>query len=109
MDVGFWTNVQCRARVPFMSIDTTVLRAMLRLSRRREAADEDALTVRSGHPRASGPNALRRLEAQGLVERRPRLPPRLTMTGLAVAVALLPTPAARPLRRARRNSRVAAA
>ena len=58
-----------------MSIDTTVLRAMLRLSRRREAADEDALTVRSGCTRAEVRDALRRLEAQGIVERRPRLPP----------------------------------
>jgi DNA-binding GntR family transcriptional regulator len=90
-----------------MSIDITVLRAMLRLSRRREAANEEALAVRSGHPRASVRNALRRLEAQGLVERRPRLPPRLTMTGLAVAVALLPAPAARPARRPRRDSRAA--
>jgi DNA-binding GntR family transcriptional regulator len=94
-----------------MSIDTTILRAMLRLSRRREAADEDALTVRSGHSRAAVRDALRRLQAQGLVERRPSLPPRLTMTGLAVAVALLPPssalPAARAARRARRDSRAA--
>jgi DNA-binding GntR family transcriptional regulator len=90
-----------------MSIDTTVLRAMLRLSRRREAADEDALTVRSGQTRATVRDALRRLEAQGLVERRPRLPPRLTMTGLAIAVALLPAAAARSSRTTRRSSRAA--
>jgi Mn-dependent DtxR family transcriptional regulator len=89
-----------------MSIDTTVLRAMLRLSRRREAADEDALTVRSGESSVSVRAALRRLEAQGLVEQRPPLPPRLTLLGLAIAVALLPG-TARPKSRARRASRAA--
>jgi DNA-binding GntR family transcriptional regulator len=90
-----------------MSTDTTVLRAMLRLSRRRQAADEDALTVRSGQTRAAVRDALRRLEAQGLVERRPRSAPRLTMMGLAIAVALLPAAAARSLRPPRRSSHAA--
>jgi DNA-binding FadR family transcriptional regulator len=90
-----------------MSIDTTVLRAMLRLSRRREAADEDALVIRSGHTRAEVRNALRRLEAQGIIERRATLPPRLTMMGLAIAVSQLPAQPARASRPARRSSRAA--
>ncbi len=90
-----------------MTIDTTVLRALLRLSRRREAADEDALVLRSGRTRAQVRNALRELEAQGIVERRPALPPRLTMMGLAIAVAQLPARPARAARPARRSSRAA--
>lgn len=90
-----------------MSTDTTVLRAMLRLSRRREAADEDALTLRSGHTRATVRDSLRRLESIGLVERRTGRAPRLTFEGLAVAVALLPARAVRPVRPSRRPSRAA--
>ncbi len=90
-----------------MSIDTTVLRAMLRLSRRREAADEDALVLRSGRTRAEVRNALREFEAEGVVERRAALPPRLTMMGLALAVALLPARPARAARPAGRSSRAA--
>lgn len=90
-----------------MRIDTTVLRAMLRLSRRREAADEDALTVRSGEARSAVRGALRRLEASGLVERRLHLAPRLTLQGLALAVALLPVPADRARSPGRRVTRAA--
>jgi RIO-like serine/threonine protein kinase len=90
-----------------MSTDTLVLRAMLRLSRRREAADEEALTLRSGMTAAEVRNALRRLEAQGLVERRRNAPPRLTMGGLALAVALLPPQRAQPAARPRRTTRAA--
>jgi RIO-like serine/threonine protein kinase len=90
-----------------MSTDTTVLRVLLRLSRRREAADEDAITLRSGCTRAEVRDALRRLEALGVVERRATLPPRLTMMGLAIAVSQLPARPARTARPARRSSRAA--
>ncbi len=91
-----------------MSIETTVLRAMLRLSRRREPADEEALTVRSGATGAQVRDILRRLEASGWVERRPGLPARLTFAGLALAVALLPRASTRrQVRRPRRASRAA--
>jgi Mn-dependent DtxR family transcriptional regulator len=73
-----------------MDIDTTVLRAILRLSRRREAADDEALVLRTGSSPARVRAAIRRLDAAGLVQVAPRHPPRLTLTGLAVAVALLP-------------------
>ena len=73
-----------------MSIDAMVLRAMLRLARRREAAEEDAIAVRVGGSQGKVRASLRRLEADGLVERRVRQAPRLTMAGLAIAVALLP-------------------
>jgi Mn-dependent DtxR family transcriptional regulator len=89
-----------------MSIELTVLRAMLRVARRREAADVEALAVRVGGSPAEVRDALRLLDAAGLVERRGRSAPRMTMAGLAVAVGLLP--AARAGRRsARRSSRAA--
>ncbi|HEY5239880.1 MAG TPA: hypothetical protein VIJ22_00380 [Polyangiaceae bacterium] len=89
-----------------MSIEATVLRAMLRVARRREAADEEALAARVGDP-PEVRDALRRLDAAGLVERRGQGAPRLTMAGLAVAVGLLPVSASRGMRSARRSSRAA--
>jgi Mn-dependent DtxR family transcriptional regulator len=89
-----------------MSIEATVLRAMLRVARRREAADEEALAARVGDP-AEVRDAIRRLDAAGLVERRGRAAPRLTMAGLAVAVGLLPIAASQNRRSARRSSRAA--
>lgn len=90
-----------------MSNDKAVLGAMLRISRRCELASEDALTVRTGATRAAVRDSLRRLEAQGLVERRTERAPRLTMEGLAVALALLPVSPARMARNLRRASRAA--
>jgi len=90
-----------------MSIDAMVLRAMLRLSRRREAADEEGLAVRAGATRGAVRASLRRLEALGFVERRADRAPRLTMQGLAAAVALLPARHTRPSRAPRRASRAA--
>lgn len=90
-----------------MSIDIRILRALLRLSRRREAADGDALVLRSGAPPGAVRASLRRLEALGLVEQRVERGPRLTMQGLAAAVALLPVAAARAARHAKRSSRAA--
>ena len=90
-----------------MSIELTVLRAMLRVARRREAADEEALAVRVGGSAAEVRDALRRLDVAGLVERGGRSAPRMTMAGLAVAVGLLPAAASRSRRSARRPSRAA--
>jgi DNA-binding GntR family transcriptional regulator len=90
-----------------MRIDTMVLRAMLRVARRREAADEEALAVRVGEPRPGVRAALRRLEAAGLVERRAGRAPRLTMAGFATAVAMLPEQPSRSRRQAARRSRAA--
>jgi DNA-binding GntR family transcriptional regulator len=89
-----------------MSIDAAVLRAMLRVARRREAADEEALVARVGDP-GKVRAALRRLDASGLVERRGPQAPRLTMAGLAVAVGLLPAVSSRAKRSACRSSRAA--
>jgi Mn-dependent DtxR family transcriptional regulator len=89
-----------------MSIEATVLRAMLRVARRREAADEEALAARVGDPAGEVRDAIRRLDAAGLVERRGPSAPRLTMAGLAVAVGSLPV-ASRAGRSARRSSRAA--
>jgi DNA-binding Lrp family transcriptional regulator len=73
-----------------MNDEVMVLGAMLRLARRREAAEPSALALRVSASEADVRAALRRLEARGLVERRLCLPPRLTMEGFAVAVALRP-------------------
>jgi DNA-binding GntR family transcriptional regulator len=90
-----------------MSIEATVLRAMLRLARRCESADEEALALRVGGSRAEVRGAMRRLDSAGLVERRPGRAPRLTLAGLAVAIGLLPAGAARTGPSSRRSSRAA--
>ncbi len=90
-----------------MSIDAMVLRAMLRLARRREAALEGSIAVRVRGARHEVRASLRRLEAEGLVERRPSQGPRLTMSGLAVAVALLPPQGLQTTRVAQRRSHAA--
>jgi len=90
-----------------MSSENTVLRAMLRLARRREAAGDEALAVRVGASPGEVRAALRRLDAAGLVERRDGRPPRLTLSGFAVAVGLLRTPAHPSARSWRRASRAA--
>jgi hypothetical protein len=89
-----------------MDIDASVLRAILRLSRRREAADEEALLLRAGGNPGQVRAAVRRLATAGLVDDRAGRPPRLTMEGLAVAVALLPG-SVQSVRRAPRATRAA--
>ena len=69
-----------------MRYEIQVLRAMLRLARRRERADVGRIVDRVQGPSTQVREALRRLEAAGLVERRPE-GPRLTLAGFAVAVA----------------------
>ena len=85
--------------------DVTVLRAMLRLARRRQDAD-DGGQVRVGRPPHAVRAAVRRLDGLGLVEHRAPSARRLTMAGLALAIALLPG-AARTSRRARHTPRAA--
>jgi Mn-dependent DtxR family transcriptional regulator len=90
-----------------MSIDTfdvMVLRAMLRLARRRRTADDGEIAVRVCRPPSAVRGAVRRLGEQGLVERQPEGTSRLTMSGFALAVALLPGAArsSRPTQRATR-------
>jgi Mn-dependent DtxR family transcriptional regulator len=87
-----------------MSSEAMVLRAMLRLARRREAAGHEALAVRVGASSREVRAALRRLDVAGLVERRHAGPPRLTLAGLAVAVGLLRAPADRSVRPSRRRA-----
>jgi Mn-dependent DtxR family transcriptional regulator len=70
-----------------MSYDLSILRAMLRLARRREAADVEALELRVGGDPSEVRASLRRLAAGGYVERLGATGARLTMEGLAVAVA----------------------
>ena len=84
--------------------DVLVLRAMLRLARRRQAADDGEIAVRVSRPPSAVRGAVRRLGELGLVERPPQAAPRLTMAGFALAVALLPGAArlSRPAQRAPR-------
>jgi Mn-dependent DtxR family transcriptional regulator len=76
-----------------MTFDAMVLRVMLRLARRREAADVDAVAVRSGGSAAAVRASMQRLDAGGLVERRGGQAPRLTFDGFALAIAMLPSKA----------------
>jgi|HubBroStandDraft_6_1064221.scaffolds.fasta_scaffold268256_2 predicted transcriptional regulator len=88
-----------------MNTDAMVLRVLLRLARRRLPADDDAIVLRVGAAPSAVRSALRRLGAQGLVERRHTT--RLTMAGLVVAVALLPGQSVAPARQAVRTPRAA--
>jgi Mn-dependent DtxR family transcriptional regulator len=72
-----------------MNDDTLVLGAMLRLARRRVEANVNELYERVGVDPARIRASLGRLSADGLVERR-ATGARLTMAGLATAVALRP-------------------
>ncbi|MGD0677622.1 MAG: hypothetical protein ABSC94_19570 [Polyangiaceae bacterium] len=84
-----------------MTFDSRVLKAMLRLARRREAAGDDEIAIRTGGTASQVRAAVRRLRASGLVEMRDGRPARLTMEGLAIALALLPSRPARPMPRSR--------
>jgi hypothetical protein len=90
-----------------MSIEAAVLRAMVRMARRGEAVDEEALFARVAGSREELRATLRRLDVAGFVERRAGRPPRLTMGGLALAVALLPSRQEAVKRVTRRASRAA--
>jgi DNA-binding IclR family transcriptional regulator len=72
-----------------MNDDTLVLGAMLRLARRGLEATVDELYERVGTDQARIRSALSRLDTAGYVERR-KTGARLTMTGLAMSVALRP-------------------
>ena len=70
--------------------DLAVLRALLRLARRRTPADVEQLLVRVGGGASELRSSVRRLERAGFVERRAPVEgavARLTMSGFAVAVA----------------------
>jgi Mn-dependent DtxR family transcriptional regulator len=84
--------------------DVMVLRAMLRLARKRQQADDSELSVRVARPPHAIRAAIRRLATHGLVERRQAQAPRLTMEGFTLAIALLPQAARmpRPVRRTHR-------
>ena len=83
----FWTYVQLLVRVPSMSIDIEVLRAMLRLARRRVAVTEADLAARVHAEPPAIRASIRRLGALGIVDRESSHA-RLTLEGLALAVAL---------------------
>jgi DNA-binding IclR family transcriptional regulator len=80
-----------------MSLDIDVLRALLRLARRRTSPTLDQLVERVGADEPAVRRALVGLARSGLVQRTPA-GIRLSLAGLAVAVAFAkhPYPKARP-------------
>src|SRR5690606_28630588 len=70
-----------------MSLEIDVLRALLRLARRRTNPTIDQLVVRVGAEEASVRRALSSLARDGLIQRTPA-GMRLSLFGLAVAVAV---------------------
>lgn len=98
-----------------MSLEIDVLRALLRLARRRSAPSLDQIVVRVGEDEPSVRTALRSLARRGLVQHMAG-GLRLSLPGLAVAVACAQRPrpavsaaAPRPvaLPRRRRTARAA--
>lgn len=94
-----------------MSYQLTVLRAMMRLARRRSPIDIDQLALRAGGEASDVRAALRALAGADLVERTPE-GARLTLSGLAVALAsngrwAMPRPVEERMPLARRRSRAA--
>jgi Mn-dependent DtxR family transcriptional regulator len=87
--------------------DVMVLRAMLRLARRRQEAEDGQIAVRVSRPPSAVRAAARRLEQRGLVDRRGTSAARLTMAGFALAVALLPNSGVRASKPACRAPRAA--
>jgi len=78
-----------------MNTDAMVLRALLRLARRRLPADDQAVVLRVGTEPAAVRDSIRRLDTLGLVERVvEQRTTRLTMAGFTLALALLPAQAA---------------
>ena len=69
-----------------MSYNLSILRALVRVSRRKGGVDLDALLVRAGGHRSDARAAIASLERQGLALRTSR-GPRVTLAGLAVALA----------------------
>lgn len=88
-----------------MSLEIDVLRALLRLARRRTPPTLEQLVVRVGGDEADVRRALGALAKRGLVQRTPA-GLGLSLAGLAVAVACAQRPATRPARVAARPSSV---
>jgi hypothetical protein len=80
-----------------MSIDIEVLRAMLRLARRRTEATEAELVPRVRAEASEIRASIRRLRALGVVDVRGETA-RLTLEGLALSIVLA-QPSARPSKR----------
>jgi Mn-dependent DtxR family transcriptional regulator len=89
-----------------MNDDSLVLGAMLRLARRRVEANVNELFERVQMDPSRIRASLGRLDAAGLIERR-TTGARLTLSGLATAVALRPARARAALRDAKLKSHAA--
>jgi hypothetical protein len=104
---GFWTYVQYTTKVCLMSHDGAILRALLRLARRRVAASENDVSLRVRGAPNEVRTGLRRLRAQGLVATPEPERWVLTMPGLAFAVAMLPSRPEQAITRGSSASRAA--
>jgi Mn-dependent DtxR family transcriptional regulator len=90
-------------------IERDVLGALLRLARRRQAAEESEIALRVGASPSEVRASLRRLRSLGLAQitAADAEEVSLTLQGLAVAIALLPRRMPRPARQTRRHERAA--
>jgi hypothetical protein len=77
------------------SLEVDVLRAMLRLARRRTTPSIEAILLRVPADEPAVRQSLRTLIRANLVHVTPK-GPRLTLVGFAVAVAMAATPRAKP-------------
>jgi hypothetical protein len=77
------------------SLEVDVLRAMLRLARRRTTPTLEAILLRVPADEVSLRSSMNRLIRANLVHVTPK-GPRLTLVGFAVAVAMAATPRAKP-------------
>jgi hypothetical protein len=76
------------------SLEVDVLRAMLRLARRRTAPTVEAILLRVPADEATLRSSMNRLIRANLVHLTPK-GPRLTLVGFAIAVAMASTPRAK--------------
>jgi Mn-dependent DtxR family transcriptional regulator len=82
-----------------MNLDARVLRATYGSARRQKTVNESEIAQRLGASPAVVRASMRRLQTAGLTETRPAGTQRLTLAGLAIALALrsVRTPRPRPL------------
>jgi Mn-dependent DtxR family transcriptional regulator len=71
-----------------MNLDARVLRATYGLARRQKTVNESEIAQRLAASPAAVRASLRRLQTAGLTETRPEGTRRLTLAGLAIALAL---------------------
>ena len=84
----YYTRVQSYAKGAPVNLDARVLRAMFKRTSCQKAVGRQAIAERAGASVAAIDASLDRLRAAGLAETREIGSPRLTLEGLAIAVAI---------------------